>query len=108
MTDAGNQTLGLGDVGQFASLRRRIGQRLFAVNMLARQKNSLGHLVMQAVRQPDVNQVNIRVLHRIAPRLQDLRPRRAKGQIGRGPGVIFDQSDNLRRAARGAHECGKV
>nr|WP_245216456.1 hypothetical protein [Sagittula salina] len=104
VADAGDDALLAGDVGQLAGLVGGIGERLFAVDVFTREKGGLCHIVMQAVGQADVDQVDFRVGHGGLPVLQDPGSWRAEGEVLRGLWVGLHQRHHAGGPATGAKE----
>jgi hypothetical protein len=107
MTDTCDQPFGARKISKLFCLGRCVGQRLLAIDVLSGKKSCLGHGVVQAVRQADVNQVNLRIIHRILPVGQNFCTRRTKAKLRRRLRIAFHQSCHAGRATSGAKELRK-
>ena len=75
--------------------------------MLSGQKRRLGDGVMQGVGKADVDQVDLGIVHGVAPVGQDARARRPCGQIGRIDRALLHEGRDARRAIAGSKEMRK-
>ncbi len=87
------------DVGKLTRLSRRVRQRLFAVDVFAGQQRGFRHLIMQAVRQADIDEIDVGIVDRNLPVLQNPGARGPGGEVFRGGGVRFDDRNHARGSA---------
>jgi hypothetical protein len=71
MPYARNDTARRGEIGEFAGLGRGVGEWFLAKNVFACEKRCLRHLVVQTVRQTDIDQVNLGIVYSDLPILAD-------------------------------------